>query len=193
MIHQPRARKGFTLAELLIALAILGVIATFTIPKVLSSSTSAKNTAIAKEVASMISGSYSAYTLDNSPTSTLATTVLTPFMNYVSVDVAATAMGTPSDTNQTALQLCSAAPCLVLHNGAFLQYNTANTMGGTANTSAIYFNMDPDGRGTGAGRVTFVQFFDGRITTYQNAGTHQTGGTAVTAQATDPTWIQSWN
>lgn len=30
-------QKGFTLAELLISLAILGVIATFTIPKILSS------------------------------------------------------------------------------------------------------------------------------------------------------------
>lgn len=34
--------KGFTLAELLIALAILGVIATFTIPKVLQSSRTAQ-------------------------------------------------------------------------------------------------------------------------------------------------------
>jgi prepilin-type N-terminal cleavage/methylation domain-containing protein len=41
--------KGFTLAELLIALALLGIIASFTIPKVLESSTNAKYKAMAKE------------------------------------------------------------------------------------------------------------------------------------------------
>lgn len=43
--------RGFTLAELLIALTILGVIATFTIPKILSSQQDGKLKAIAKETA----------------------------------------------------------------------------------------------------------------------------------------------
>lgn len=42
-------RSGFTLAELLIALAIMGVIATFTIPKVLSSQNNAKKNALFRE------------------------------------------------------------------------------------------------------------------------------------------------
>ena len=49
---------GFTLAELLIALAILGVIATFTIPKILTSQANSQRNAIAKEVMSMISGAH---------------------------------------------------------------------------------------------------------------------------------------
>jgi prepilin-type N-terminal cleavage/methylation domain-containing protein len=40
---------GFTLAELLISLAILGVIATFTLPKILGGTGSKQNIAIAKE------------------------------------------------------------------------------------------------------------------------------------------------
>lgn len=45
-------RLGFTLAELLIALLILGVIATFSIPKVLYASQNGKKIAILKEVIS---------------------------------------------------------------------------------------------------------------------------------------------
>jgi len=44
------ASRGFTLAELLIALMILGVIATFTIPKILTSQQDSKRLAIFKEV-----------------------------------------------------------------------------------------------------------------------------------------------
>ena len=53
--------RGFTLAELLIALAILGVIATFTIPKILDSGTDSKRNAIAKEIAATVSGAYQNY------------------------------------------------------------------------------------------------------------------------------------
>ncbi len=53
-----RYASGFTLAELLIALALLGVIATFTIPKVLQANTDAKYNAEAKETIQMIANAY---------------------------------------------------------------------------------------------------------------------------------------
>jgi prepilin-type N-terminal cleavage/methylation domain-containing protein len=56
-LHPPHpGRPAFTLAELLIALAILGVIATFTIPKVLQSQQDSKKTAIFKETIAAIAG-----------------------------------------------------------------------------------------------------------------------------------------
>lgn len=42
-------RKGFTLAELLIALLILGVVATFTIPKILQSNANSQRKAVFRE------------------------------------------------------------------------------------------------------------------------------------------------
>jgi prepilin-type N-terminal cleavage/methylation domain-containing protein len=193
MSIRTRLQAGFTLAELLIALAILGIIATFTIPKVLESSSSAKFTSIAKEAASMVSGSFTAYKLDNNLASTVTAGAFTQYLNYVRVDTAATQTA-PADSAQTALATCSATVvCLVLHNGAIMQYNVANTFGGTTTTHSIYFNVDPDGASSGAGRVTFVQYYNGRLTTGQHATSVATGGTSVTLQGTDPTWIANWN
>jgi prepilin-type N-terminal cleavage/methylation domain-containing protein len=176
--------SGFTLAELLISLAILGVIATFTIPKVLNSSTSSQNTAIAKEAASMISGAFSAYTLNNTLATTTTPGVLQQYMNYVSTDT--------STTYSTGMVACSASIiCLKLHSGAVLQYQVANTFGGTTTTDSIRFNLDPDGAGSQTA-ATFVQFYNGRLTTYGAATSQQTGGTALTPVASDPTYISSW-
>ena len=44
-----RYKKGFTLAELLISLGILGLIATFTIPKIVGAAGDSKYNAAAKE------------------------------------------------------------------------------------------------------------------------------------------------
>ncbi len=50
-----KGRQGFTLAELLIALAILGLIATFAIPKLLASQQDTKRRAIMQEAISALS------------------------------------------------------------------------------------------------------------------------------------------
>ena len=53
-------KHGFTLSELLIALGILGVIATFTIPKILNSQANSQKTAVFKEaIATVVDINYS--------------------------------------------------------------------------------------------------------------------------------------
>jgi len=183
--------KGFTLAELLIALAILGVIATFTIPKVLQASSSGQNTAVAKEAAGMISGAFQAYALNNTVAAGDKATAITPFMNYVKEDTGTTFAA--GFTGDTALQACSATlKCLVLHNGGVLQYDTAQTFG-TGTTPAIYFNLDPDGSGN-RGRISFMLGSNGRLTTGGNtvASTSAAAG-SLNFQGTDPTYLQNWN
>jgi prepilin-type N-terminal cleavage/methylation domain-containing protein len=180
-----RKAIGFTLAELLIALAILGVIATFTIPKIIGAAGNGQNTAIAKEAASMVSGAFSTYQLSNTLASGTTGGALTQYMNYVTID---------SSTATTMVPACSATtPCIKLHNGGILQYGTANSFGGTATTNALYFNLDPDGAGA-ATTASFVQYYNGRLTTagQQAAATASTGALATT-YATDPYYIQNWN
>ncbi|HEY9685571.1 MAG TPA: type II secretion system protein [Coleofasciculaceae cyanobacterium] len=190
-------KLGFTLAELLIALAILGVIATFTIPKVLQSTTSGQNTAVAKEAASMVSGAFTAYQLNNSIADATTPGVFTQYMNYVSTDAATTGIGTAA--GQTGLQDCNVANvvCLKLHNGAILQYGATEKFKGTTTTSAVHFNVDPDGTGTGAGRITFVQFINGRMTTGgvadDSATEYSTTAGALTFQTVDPSYLTQWN
>src|SRR5262249_45092855 len=81
-----RAAAGFTLAELLIALAILGVIATFTIPKVIQSQTNSRYNAEAKEAAGFVSDAYRSYQLSNGVSGSFGIFNLTPYLNYVRID-----------------------------------------------------------------------------------------------------------
>lgn len=179
--------QGFTLAELLIALAILGVIATFTIPKVLFTANSGQNTAVAKEAASMISGAYTAYALENGSAASGTTAgVLTPYMNYVAVDNTATAYSFGAGCN------AANTVCLKLHNGGVLRYASNNSFGGTATTNAIYFNIDPDGTGS-ATPATFVLYFNGRLTTAANQDGSTATANAPTTYTPDPAYIANWN
>jgi prepilin-type N-terminal cleavage/methylation domain-containing protein len=73
-------QAGFTLAEVLIVMAILGVVATFTVPKVLYSSNQASWNAKAKEAAAAIS---EAYTLLRMEKGVSASTKSTDILAYI--------------------------------------------------------------------------------------------------------------
>lgn len=191
----PRCKHGFTLAELLVCLAILGLIAVFTIPKVLTTQRDSRYSAQAKEVASMISGAYDAYKQRYTPNSNTSGGDLTAFMNYASVDAVSTI-----DVFQTATtRLCDGVgyQCVRLHNGGMLLWASSGFMG-TATTNAIYFYYDPDGQVTdgttnGPGKsVVFWLYYNGRITSYANisANTVYGGGTVGPNSAYDPPWFQ---
>lgn len=182
----PLKKSGFTLAELLIALAILGVIATFTIPKVLQAQGNQKYNAIAKEAAGTISASYDAYRLKNTPAATTRVDDLTHYMNYARTDTS----GAWIDDNMNASPWqCSASEmCLRLHNGAVLGYNPGEAFAGTANTNYVRFWLDPDGgtnNGSSAGlyrSIELVLYYNGRLTSI---------GVATNDPGADPPWF-SW-
>ena len=183
---------AFTLSELLIALAILGIIASFTIPKVLESANSSKHSAAAKEAAAMISGAFSTYKLEASVSSTTTAGVLTSYMNFVTTDTDNNNSSVPA--GQAAIGNCSSTQvCLMLHSGGTLAYNTGASFGGTAATNAIYFNFDPDSTGSAAGGVTFIQYYDRRITSNSNAATGTTTGGTQVAPVSDPPWLANWH
>ncbi len=191
---------GFTLAELLSALAILGVIATFTIPKVLNATQSGQYNAIAKEAGAFVSQAYSAYGMNNTIDENTTFLDLTPYLNYVREDTSTLIDrsyndGVPrdcSETNQT---------CVLLHNGAMFNYQPNIRFGGTNATNAIVFRIDPDAtydsNPTGPAKaLTFVLYINGRLTSRNYAlpsTTYYTGGGPTTigpTSSSDPPWFE---
>ena len=172
-------KKGFTLAELLIALLILGVIATFTIPKVLQSQQNNRNIATAKEVVSMLSGSYEVYKLNGTASATTSTGDMSPYMNYVAVD-------TTSNFDGVAPCNFAGSECLKLHSGGllFIGVPAGNDFGGTSATDylAVFYDPEPNQNGNA---ITFALYYNGRITTGDEAG-------VCCGAPADPAWWTGW-
>lgn len=187
------SHMGFTLAELLISLAILGVIATFTIPKVIASQQLAQKNSIMKETASMISGAYQQAQLSGTATSSTRLQDLTPYFNYVSVDTTSTI---DDHVGYGSLGCTGAAPCYKLHNGALLMDRAS--FNGTNSTNAMVMHLDVEGNYSGSTTgteksVQLVLFYNGRIA---SRGQLQSGFTSslgawTTEPTADPSWV-SW-
>jgi type II secretory pathway pseudopilin PulG len=210
---QAQVRSGykkaaaFSFAELLITLAIIGVLAAFLLPKVLISSNTNtdKNNKKTSQAAWAIMQAYEQYrlTVGTVPT-TMTPSTLTPYMNYVSMDTSGTTMDTiPGAASVTCI---AATPCLRLHNGGLLRMNDNYKFGGSSTLNGVYFIFDPDPvnntTSTADGplkAVGLLLYYDGSplITT---RGTVRSG-TAITSVATglplgfepdstlDPSWF----
>lgn len=191
--------SGFSLVELLITLAITGILAAFTIPPlflVSAASQSGKYSAIAKDTAFMVLAAYEQYRASNPA---IATTVsisnLTPYMNYVKVDTTSII----DSYNGATTDNCATVnfTCLKLHNGAMLAYQNLESFNGNNTTNAIYFKIDPDGiqmdnttNSPGKALVVFLQY---------NGVLHSWGTLPATVQssvwsysaspASDPLWF----
>ena len=188
-------RFGFTLAELLIALLVLGVIATFTIPKVLNTQQSSKYNSIAKEAAGMMSEALLVEKALNGGGQILIEDIR-QHVNYVSRTTVGTMDGNPGAGNIS----CSNASnrCYLLHNGAALAYGTLiNCIDTTNPLSATAFFIDPDGVGDDAvDAVAFYIYNSGRLRTRETIETNTDLCTANTnlnpLASSDPTWF-SWD
>ena len=139
-----RRASGFTLAELLIAMAIMGTVSAFTIPKIVSAQQASTMNSTAKQAASMVSAAFSKYQMDYSIGSGTTAGVLTQYMNYVKFDTTTTSA--LDDSPGFGGRDCTATnPCLRLSNGAIVQYEGSYSFGGTGSGQALFFFVDPDG------------------------------------------------
>jgi len=191
--------RGFTLSELLIALAILGVIATFTIPKILQAQQSSAYKSIAKEDIAAVAGAYQNYKLSGATTGATTMADFTSYLSYVSQNTTILIDDNPGDANSLD---CSDNNfvCLKLHNGSMLMFHQYESFGGTAETNAIFFQIDPnsqldvnssaDGAGKGVGMFLF---YNGRIASQAEIPSNTCDGWSCfgpTANG-DPSWF-SW-
>jgi prepilin-type N-terminal cleavage/methylation domain-containing protein len=189
--------QGFTLAELLVSLLILAEIATFTIPKILTSSQSTQSNAITKEAAAMMTAAFQQAQLSGSITASTKPSDLTPYLNSVSFDTSGASIdalpGYASDT-------CTIGhPCLRLHSGAAVWLSDNNTFGGTANNYALQFAIDPDGQLKGttsdgpSKAIKFVLYYNGRLSTVGTADATTCNSSVcpfgAPAATNDPSWF----
>lgn len=155
---------GFTLAELLISLAILGVIATFTIPKILTAQQNAQKNATVKEDFATVSNAFDMYKQNNLLTSNSKIAEITPYLNYLQVDTSSTLDGSRNDSLS---YVCSNRVCLKLHNGSILAFGNGGSFGGNNTTNMQWFLVDPDGAYKGdSSSVWGVIYYNGRLSTW---------------------------
>jgi len=159
-----KLNSGFSLAELLIALLILGEISTFTIPKVITAQQNMQKTTNMKDTASMIGAAYEEAQLAGIINSNSRLQNLTPYFNYLSVDTASTI---DDIVGYGSLSCNSTYPCYRLHNGALLMDRGGFAGTGTTNSMVIHLDLDGTYSGSTTGdskSVMFVLFYNGRIT-----------------------------
>ena len=189
-----RNRSGFTLSELLIALGVLGLIASFTIPKVLQSVGNAQKKAIAKEAAAILSQAYEAYGLDNEPGAGFNTVLLKPYINHAEDVDAGLLDSAPSNGGMTTLG-CAWAECIRLHNGAVLFLWGGGAFDGTDPETFATFLVDVDGANTGVQDSIWMNvYYDGAIRSDESMkpGSHNTEMATGPIADGDPDWF-SWD
>lgn len=187
-------KHGFTLAELLVSLLILAEIATFTIPKILSTQQNQTYNARIKEDIATIAAAYQQAQLAGTVSSATMSRDLTAYLNYLQLDTSSTIDGL---YNWASGFNCSVGnPCIVMHNGSLI-WPYPVSFSGTASNNALVFLVDPDSGNsststTGPGKsMEIILYYNGRITTRGNASP-----TAVSSDqsrsawpAADPPWF----
>jgi prepilin-type N-terminal cleavage/methylation domain-containing protein len=214
------AKKGFTLSELLVSLAVLGLIAAFAVPKVLTSVGDSSFLANTKECLSVISAAYDSVKADNvssfDPTlitlSTAAATAATPYSMINKINYAAAGNYTMGAAAAVDTFAANAAPtattaAIRLGTGAIISFNSTDTFATVAlpAVSRMKFVIDPDGVGVGKPFVAILGA-DGRLfvppsgaidaPTGQFANYTPSGGTEIatpTPATMAPTYVKLTN
>lgn len=137
------SQKGFTLAELLIALTILGVIATFTIPKILQGQQNAQRKSIVKEtVASFSQIAYEGYLKGELDTSNYSDYFLTRLNAIKICPNDSEAEGCWDTGTQPHIANHSDYPGMVLANGAYITGVSGYDFGNGVKCSGQYIDWN---------------------------------------------------
>lgn len=160
-------RQGFTLSELLIALAVLGLIAIFAVPKVLNAVGNSAMMAVTKESMAAMMDAYhglgSTQTTGAFAASTRAA-LMVKRLNFVRSCPNLTATGEVDSTGECDFSSSATGAChILMHNGTIISLlldDNFNDIPG--NTGSVGFYIDPDGAGD-AHPGRFAISYDGRL------------------------------
>lgn len=197
---------GFTLAEMLIALALIGVISALLIPKLLFSSNTDAKKVMVLQTASAITQAYQTFAMDNHVTAATSANDLRPQFNVVETLTAGNLDGsdvTNTGTGDTSWSCAGAMTCVRMHTGAYVGYWNGG-FGGTTDLNSLWFLIDTDGSPSTNGRATnydnsiwLVLYRNGNIRSWENVlpGTLYINGTgdltaAVPFPNSNPSWFQ---
>ena len=148
---------GFTLTELLVGLGILGLIAAFAVPKVLTASGAALANAKVHKAAQAVVNGYEKWKQNNGDSLGMTGADIMTFVNYTSVitdgrvvDIhPLTGDFTCSVTLTTTWPL--GGPCYQMPDGSMVFFMGHTGVAFTANdASPLYFGVDPDAIESGA-------------------------------------------
>ena len=152
--------KGFTLAEMLIALALIGIIAALLIPKLLGSTNGNAKRASVLQSAMAITQAFAQYSADDSAPGISASTSaasLMRYFNYMEIIPTGSLDGTEAAGPGTEVSWdCSTQiTCLKMHSGGYLGFwnggfgNANNpgapTVGKPTDLNSIWLLVDTDG------------------------------------------------
>jgi prepilin-type N-terminal cleavage/methylation domain-containing protein len=188
---------GFTLAELLIALSVLGVISVFSIPKIVASGQNNAKNAATREIISVLSQGFMKLKQEGKITiNTRPDDILTAGeLNYAREMTSGLIDRAPGQPDVDCADIVHR--CYQLHNGGVVLLHKTATFMGTAANDAITFWFDPDGTYsgslTGPGKgILLLIYFNGRITTMSGISnpTNTVWG-SLTPSAQEPEWF-SW-
>jgi prepilin-type N-terminal cleavage/methylation domain-containing protein len=180
MTYKQRS-SGFSLIEIMVAIVLLGVLASILLPTLKTDISTEKNRGITLDAVAELAQAYVKYQKDALPDATTSADDLVQEMNFIriindssyNVQVAEATSPLPCTTLAPCalwVSPCDAAtPCVLLQNGALIQYDVDLTFAGTGyNSNALHFVVDPDADGDETA-TSLVMFFSGRMTTVRYA------------------------
>ena len=187
-----RKAAGLTLAEVIIALILLAVLASILMPPQLINTGEAKLLNQTKETGAELSLAYTSFASLQDPTYATTTANVTGRANYIRIVTdssqniqvrfrvadGAPDQGCDSTSGTLCTSQCTAVkPCLVMQNGGLVQYDADANFNAIAfpapppppyNRYALRFLYDPDGSTAVQTATAFYLFFGGRVSTEQN-------------------------
>jgi len=207
--YRRESRTGFSLAELLIVLALLGILSAFLVPKMLvgqsTTSLTAKYNTSVRNVAFMLVTSFEEYktvngTIGGATGNGLSANEIASNFNYLSVVTTGQIDGLEGSSG--GLTCDAGHPCYKLHNGGMLHHWGDHLCNSGTNPSGVPFDYDPDGvyggSTTGPGKtIRLFLYSDGSLrsggtmkaNTYWSWDPATANCTNSRSSDPDPTWF----